>query len=118
MLVNTETWVQEWLNPAIDALDEGEPGEKRPPRDPLGLLRLMRQAARTWTPVYDTDEYRLVAIIMQFLREAIFDIPFYCLGDNEEGERTLGVVDDISGAMAALPRGMCRVPLSNSRLIL
>jgi hypothetical protein len=105
---NVKRWVQNRLDPILRELDDGRLESLRPPSHSTRLLALVRAPAKDWLKAHQSDEFHIIAVIMQYLRRAIFMKPFYCpLDDPQNDDKTMQFIDKVLSAMARLPRGTC-----------
>lgn len=107
---NVRRFVQNRLQRILSDLDSGVL-ENHTPRhlgDGTNLLDLVRGSARTWFEARESDEFHVIAAVMEYLRRVIFDKPFYCpLGSAEENrDRTIQLIEKTAASMAKLPRGL------------
>jgi hypothetical protein len=101
-----QRWVQNRLTPILDELDGGVL-KNRPVHmeNANRLLSLVREPAKHCFTTNESDEYHIIALIMQYLCSHLFNKSFYCPLESKSGERTAEFIDEIVLAMRQLPRG-------------
>ncbi|KAF2199491.1 hypothetical protein GQ43DRAFT_376118 [Delitschia confertaspora ATCC 74209] len=112
---NIQRWVENRLEGILDELDDGKLTSRPCTADAANrLLSFTFQRARQDFGTARTDEYHVLAIIMQFLNDNLFSRYFYCSLDGASlkgaEDRTVATIQRIESAMAKADRdsSQCR----------
>jgi chromosome segregation ATPase len=104
---SVQRWVQHRLADILDDLDNGKLKKVADVKSASNLLTLASKAAKKYSAVRNTDEYHIVAIIMQYLYEMFFSKKFYCSLDGKHGgtDNVENLIHRVYSGMRRLPRG-------------
>lgn len=105
LCANVQRWVENRLKTILDDLDFGRLKTRPAPGQAGRFVSLMREAAKRGLSLDQSDEYHVIAIMMNYLCLVFFSKSFYCSLDDFEGDSTLTFIDDLETSMSRLPRG-------------
>lgn len=102
---NVQRWVENRLTDILDDLDSDRIRTKASQSQASRIVSLMRESAKRCIPLSRSDEYHIIAVIMNYLWFVFFSKSFYCPLDDLEGDTTLAWLDEVGNSMSRLPRG-------------
>ncbi|KAI9903626.1 hypothetical protein N3K66_000155 [Trichothecium roseum] len=107
---NVQRWVENRLTDILDDLDSDRIRTKASQSQASRIVSLMRESAKRCIPLSRSDEYHIIAVIMNYLWFVFFSKSFYCPLDDLEGDTTLAWLDEVGNSMSRLPRdeSQCR----------
>ncbi|KAK7426778.1 hypothetical protein QQZ08_006678 [Neonectria magnoliae] len=107
---NVQRWVENRLKGALEDLDQGRLTIRLAPQQTARFVGLLREPSRRCLNVDQSDEYHVVAVIMNYLWLVMFSKSFYCPLDDTEANGTLMWIDELESTMSRLPRDVahCR----------
>ncbi|KAK7408847.1 hypothetical protein QQX98_008969 [Neonectria punicea] len=103
---NVQRWVENRLKGALEDLDQGRLTIRLAPQQAARFAGLLREPSRRCLNVDQSDEYHVVAVIMNYLWLVMFSKSFYCPLDDTEADGTRMWIDELESTMSRLPRGM------------
>lgn len=120
LFASVQRWVQNRLDPILDELDSGKLRNGQFHTEcARKLLALTSEGARGHFSSKGSDEYHVIAVVMQYLYKNFFNKSFYCPLDGSPGDddNAMKFIKSIESAMRHLPRGELAVPNPTASLI-
>jgi hypothetical protein len=113
LVASVQRWVENRLSAILDELDDGSLRHKRcDPQLATKFLQLTSSQAKKYTNASESDEFHVVAAIMQYLCYEFFDKKFYCpLPDHrDEAATIIQLMDRVEHGLMRLGRetAICR----------
>lgn len=113
LVASVQRWVENRLSAILDELDDGSLRRKRcDPNLATKFLQLTSGQARKYINASESDEFHVVAAIMQYLCAEFFDKKFYCpLHDHRvEANTIVQLIDRVEHGLTRLGRetAICR----------
>lgn len=103
---SVQTWVESRLSRILDDLDLGRLQTRPVPSLAIRFVTLIREPAKRCLKIDQSDEYHVMAVIMNYLSLVLFSKSFYCPLDDSDNERTLMWLNNLEETMSRLPRGI------------
>ncbi|CAM1502084.1 Fc.00g040680.m01.CDS01 [Cosmosporella sp. VM-42] len=107
---NVQRWVENRLKGILDDLDSGRLRTRPIPPQATRFITLIRESAKRYLGVDQSDEHHVMAAIMNYLWLVLFSKSFYCALDDGDGDRTLTWINELESTMSQQPRDVahCR----------
>lgn len=100
LCASVQRWVENRLKPILDDLDHGKLRGQPAPTPAARFCGLVREPAKKWLTAHQSDEYHIMAAIMNYLWLALFVKSFYCPLDDNDSDATLQWFDELESTMS------------------
>ncbi|KEY65231.1 hypothetical protein S7711_08769 [Stachybotrys chartarum IBT 7711] len=106
LLGGIQRWVENRMGPIIEDFDAGRLRARPSPVQATRFVSLLKEPAKRCVNIDNSDEYHVMAVIMNYIWIVFFSKSFYCPLDESDSDNTLMWMEELESTMGRLPRAL------------